>query len=131
MDIDQKIEFIIQKTHFFDKFKNTLSVRQKKVINRIFEEGIDGFEGGLITRANQDDGQENDCRVPQRTTLYERNRDQEVRRSQGLIPEWLSAENYIAITKTSTATRDLRKLVEIGAFKKTSQLKSSRYWINL
>ena len=45
----------------------------------------------------------------------------------------LSAENYIAITKTSraTATRDLADLVEKGALYKTGQLRHSRYWLNI
>lgn len=44
----------------------------------------------------------------------------------------LSAENYIAITKTSraTATRDLADLVEKGAFTKTGELRHTRYWLN-
>lgn len=43
----------------------------------------------------------------------------------------LSAENYIAITKTSkaTATRDLADLVEKGALVKTGQLRHTRYWL--
>lgn len=43
----------------------------------------------------------------------------------------LSAENYIAIAKTSraTATRDLADLVETGALYKTGQLKHTRYWL--
>jgi len=45
----------------------------------------------------------------------------------------LSAENYLAITQTSTATatRDLRELVELGALVKTGKLKGTRYWLNL
>jgi len=45
----------------------------------------------------------------------------------------LSAENYIAITKTSraTATRDLSELVDRGALTKTGQLKGTRYWLQL
>lgn len=45
----------------------------------------------------------------------------------------LSAENYIQITKTSraTATRDLQGLVDLGAFFKTGELKSTRYWLKL
>jgi len=45
----------------------------------------------------------------------------------------LSAENYIAIAKTSraTATRDLAELVKIGALIKTGHLKSTRYWLNI
>ncbi len=45
----------------------------------------------------------------------------------------LSAENYIAITKTSraTATRDLMDLVHKGALVKTGELRHTRYWLNL
>jgi len=45
----------------------------------------------------------------------------------------LSAENYIKITGASraTATRDLQKLLELEALKKTGTLKSTRYWLNL
>lgn len=45
----------------------------------------------------------------------------------------LSAENYIAITKTSkaTATRDLTDLVQKGALLKTGELRHTRYWLNL
>jgi Fic family protein len=45
----------------------------------------------------------------------------------------LSAENYIAITKTTraTATRDLTDLVERGALVKTGELRHTRYRLNL
>lgn len=45
----------------------------------------------------------------------------------------LSAENYIAMTKTTraTATRDLKDLVEKGALVKTGELRHTRYWLNL
>ncbi len=45
----------------------------------------------------------------------------------------LSAENYIAITKTTraTATRDLTDLVEKGALIKTGELRHTRYRLNL
>lgn len=45
----------------------------------------------------------------------------------------LSAEKYIAITKASraTATRDLAELVELGALRKTGELRHTRYWLNL
>ena len=45
----------------------------------------------------------------------------------------LSAENYIAITKTTraTATRDLTDLVEKGALTKTGELRHTRYDLNL
>lgn len=45
----------------------------------------------------------------------------------------LSAKNYSSITGTpsATTTRDLSKMVEIGAFKKTGELKSTRYYLNI
>ncbi|NGX35028.1 MAG: Adenosine monophosphate-protein transferase SoFic [Candidatus Anoxychlamydiales bacterium] len=45
----------------------------------------------------------------------------------------LSAENYIAISKTTraTATRDLNDLVNKQALKKTGQLRHTRYWLNI
>ncbi|MBN1216125.1 MAG: Fic family protein [Candidatus Lokiarchaeota archaeon] len=45
----------------------------------------------------------------------------------------LSAENYIAISKTTraTATRDLTDLVKKSALKKTGQLRHTRYWLNI
>lgn len=45
----------------------------------------------------------------------------------------LSAEKYIAITKTSraTATRDLTDLVQKGVLMKTGELRHTRYWLNL
>lgn len=45
----------------------------------------------------------------------------------------LSAENYIAITKTTraTATRDLADLVEKGALVKTGELRYTRYRLNV
>jgi Fic family protein len=45
----------------------------------------------------------------------------------------LSAENYLKITNTSraTATRDLQSLVELGALRKTGELKHTRYWLSI
>lgn len=45
----------------------------------------------------------------------------------------LSADNYITITGTtaSTATRDLQRMVEIGALKKTGERKGTRYFLNI
>lgn len=40
-------EFVIHKTKFYDHYKSQLNERQHKVIERIFKEGIKGFEGGL------------------------------------------------------------------------------------
>lgn len=44
------IEFVLQKARFFDTHKANLNGRQRKVIARMFEEGIDGFEGGMNAR---------------------------------------------------------------------------------
>lgn len=41
------IQFIISKTKFFYKFKLSLNPRQEKVLLRMFEEGMEGFQGGL------------------------------------------------------------------------------------
>lgn len=45
----------------------------------------------------------------------------------------LSAENYIAVTKTSraTATRDLQDLVAKGALTRTGERRHTRYWLNI
>jgi Fic family protein len=76
--------------------------------------------------------------------LYERLRGQFNERQEKVIARMfregidgfkggLSAENYIAITKTSraTATRDLQDLVEKGAFVKTGELRHTRYHLKL
>ncbi len=85
------IDFLIGKTKYFQEFDKKFNERQKKVVHRIFREGIEGFKGGL------------------------------------------SADNYIKITGTtaSTATRDLKKLVDLGALRKTGERKSTRYHLNL
>jgi len=85
------VEFLIDKTRFFDRLGDQLNARQHKVLVRMFAEGLDGFKGGL------------------------------------------SAENYISITKTSasTATRDLKDLVEMGALTRTGELKHTRYHLNV
>jgi len=41
------IEFLIKKAKFYEKYKSLLNYRQEKVITRIFQEGIEGFKGGL------------------------------------------------------------------------------------
>ncbi len=43
----QVVNFIIFKHKFFIKFGNHFNKRQEKAILRIFEEGIEGFKGGL------------------------------------------------------------------------------------
>ena len=85
------IDFLIGKTKYFQKFDKGFNDRQRKVVNRIFREGIEGFKGGL------------------------------------------SADNYIKITGTtaSTATRDLKKMVDLGALRKTGERKGTRYYLSL
>ncbi|MFY0673112.1 MAG: Fic family protein [Bacteroidia bacterium] len=87
----RSIDFLIKKAKFYHRYSKKLNERQKKVVDRIFKEGFEGFKGGL------------------------------------------SAENYISITKTSasSATRDLQKLIDIGAFYKEGNLKGTRYYLNL
>ena len=45
-----RIEFIIDKSKLYERLRGQLNVRQKKVINRMFREGIDGFKGGLSAK---------------------------------------------------------------------------------
>lgn len=44
---EKQIEFTLKKTKFFDRFESYLNERQLKVIKRMLEEGIKGFEGGM------------------------------------------------------------------------------------
>ncbi len=46
----KRLEFLVEKTHFYDRMREKLNARQKKVIQRIFTEGIDGFSGGLSAK---------------------------------------------------------------------------------
>jgi Fic family protein len=41
------IQFLVQKTKLYDKIKGQLNIRQEKVIARLFQEGLEGFKGGL------------------------------------------------------------------------------------
>lgn len=43
----KQIEFLINKTKFFDKYQSQLNERQKKVLSRMFAAGSEGFKGGL------------------------------------------------------------------------------------
>ena len=47
IDSENQIEFTLKKVKFFDRFNNLLSDRHKKVINRMLEEGPNGFVGGM------------------------------------------------------------------------------------
>lgn len=85
------IDFVIKKARFFDRFTALVNERQLKVIQRVFDEGHQGFKGGL------------------------------------------SAHNYAAIAKTSasTATRDLKDLLDKKIVNKKGALKGTRYWLNI
>lgn len=41
------IELLIKKAKFYEKYKSLLNPRQEKVTVRIFQEGLEGFKGGL------------------------------------------------------------------------------------
>lgn len=41
------VEFLISKTKFFEQFRNSLNQRQEKCLVRFFNEGPEGFKGGL------------------------------------------------------------------------------------
>jgi Fic family protein len=41
------IDFLIEKGKFYSRFDDKLNERQKKVVDRIFQEGVTGFRGGL------------------------------------------------------------------------------------
>lgn len=43
----KKVEFVIQKSLFYDRFRGQFNARQDQAIARMFEEGIEGFTGGL------------------------------------------------------------------------------------
>lgn len=42
-----RVDFFVAKARFYETFRDRLNERQDKVIARMFEEGIDGFKGGL------------------------------------------------------------------------------------
>ena len=44
---EKQIEFTLKKTKFFDRFESQLNERQSKVIRRMLDEGVKGFEGGM------------------------------------------------------------------------------------
>lgn len=47
---EKQITFTLKKVRFFDRYRDQLNERQTKVINRMLEEGPDGFEGGMNAR---------------------------------------------------------------------------------
>ena len=45
-----RIEFLIGKARFFDRYRGRLNVRQEKALLRMFRAGIEGFQGGMSSR---------------------------------------------------------------------------------
>lgn len=51
LDSSEKlIDFTLKKTKIFDAYESKLNKRQLKVIRRMLDEGIDGFEGGMTAK---------------------------------------------------------------------------------
>lgn len=46
----QIIHFTLKKTKFFDKYKEQLNERQTKVLNKMFDFGIEEFQGGMSAK---------------------------------------------------------------------------------
>jgi Fic family protein len=46
-NVEELIEFSLQKAKFFDCFKPQLNERELKALNRMLDEGPDGFDGGM------------------------------------------------------------------------------------
>jgi Fic family protein len=49
-EAETQVNFTLQKTKFFDRYKASLSERQSRVIQRMLEAGPTGFEGGMNAR---------------------------------------------------------------------------------
>lgn len=43
----KRVDFYVAKAKFYQRFRDNLNERQAKVVARMFQEGIDGFKGGL------------------------------------------------------------------------------------
>jgi Fic family protein len=49
-DTLKRIDFLVEKTKFFERYKSELNERQNSVILRLFEAGYTGFKGGLSAK---------------------------------------------------------------------------------
>jgi Fic family protein len=49
-DTLKRIDFIVEKTKFFERYKTQLNERQNRVVLRLFEAGHTGFTGGLSAK---------------------------------------------------------------------------------
>ncbi|TAK78665.1 MAG: Fic family protein [Gammaproteobacteria bacterium] len=50
IEVEAQINFILKKSVYFDTFKNILNERQLKVVRRMMEAGVKGFEGGMSAK---------------------------------------------------------------------------------
>lgn len=48
--VELQIDFILKKTVFFQKYENLLNPRQLKIVQRMLQAGIKGFEGGMSAK---------------------------------------------------------------------------------
>ena len=44
------VNFVLDKTRFYDAYGDQMNDRQNKMVERVFAEGLDGFKGGINTR---------------------------------------------------------------------------------
>lgn len=44
------VQFVRKKTEFYDRYNKELNERQRKVVNKMFNQGISGFEGGMTAK---------------------------------------------------------------------------------
>jgi len=50
LEAERQIDFTLRKARFFDRYRDRLNERQHRVIQRMLEEGPDGFKGGMNAR---------------------------------------------------------------------------------
>lgn len=50
VEVEKQVSFIFKKTHFFDRLGEVLNERQLKVIKRMMQAGVVGFEGGISAK---------------------------------------------------------------------------------
>lgn len=50
IQVEQKIKFTSKKTKLFDRFQDKMNGRQLKAVQRMLEEGPEGFKGGMSTK---------------------------------------------------------------------------------
>ncbi len=44
------VQFVRKKTEFYDRYNAALNERQRKAINKMFNQGVSGFEGGMTAK---------------------------------------------------------------------------------